>query len=187
MDIVVLVLWMFNAAAGIYLLATSNLSGRAVPDAEPAQETTSAKVAAVVESARAAAPAQTAEPAKAAASAKAGRVSFDPPSLVRAKSEPMVPGLRPLLEFTHPALAIPGFGFWTGYTLTHNRILAVIAFGVLVVTVCAGLSWFVGNAREARRRPQDDSAPSFSPRLVVLHGAGAALIFLLAGLVAARL
>jgi hypothetical protein len=182
-DIVVLVLWMFNAGAGFYLLVTSNLSrGRAVPDTEPAQLPTPSKVAATAQPAKVAAPAQPV----ASAPAKAGRVNWDPPSLARAKSEP-IPGLRPLLEFSHPALGITGFGFWAGYTLSHNRILAVIAFGVLVATVCAGLSWFARNTREARRRPDDDSAPSFRPRLVVLHGVGATLTFLLAALVAARI
>ena len=41
----------------------------------------------------------------------------------------MVPGLRSLLEFAHPAFAIIGLGFWLGYTFVHYLPLGWIAFG----------------------------------------------------------
>ena len=59
-------------------------------------------------------------PASVAKPGKPGRVNYDPPSLVRAKAEP-IPGLRALLEFAHPALAIIGFGLWAGFVLIHER------------------------------------------------------------------
>src|SRR5215813_10357580 len=122
MAIVVLVLWLFTAGAGFYLLVTSNL-GRARPAAAiPATEPAPAEPAA--------APAEPATvPAAAAGSAsraaskremrRAARDRFDPPSLTAAKNAPAVPGLRSLLEFAHPAFAIVGLGFWLGFTMVH--------------------------------------------------------------------
>ena len=96
----------------------------------------------------------------------------------------MVPGLRSLLEFAHPALAITGLAFWLGFTLVHNRALGWIAFGLVTATVCLGLTWFAANTRAARRRDRDEPAPSFGIRLVVLHGGGAAVTLVLAALTA---
>ena len=81
------------------------------------------------------------------------------------------PGEHPLLQFCHPALALIGFGFWLGFVLVHYRPLAWISFGILVVTVSAGLSWLAANALAARRR---QAARAFPPRLIVLHGLAAA-------------
>ena len=78
----------------------------------------------------------------------------------------------PLLQFCHPALALIGFGFWLAFVLVHYRPLAWISFGVLVVTLSAGLSWLTGNTLEARRH--QGAAPAFPPRLIVLHGLAAA-------------
>jgi hypothetical protein len=92
------------------------------------------------------------------------------------------PGEHPLLEFSHPALAIVGLAFWTMFTFVHYRPAAWIAFTVLVATICMGLAWLVrsGRARLAR-------APGrrFPPRLAALHGTSAALTVLLAVLTAA--
>jgi hypothetical protein len=63
----------------------------------------------------------------------------------------LVPGLRSLLEFTHPALGIAGLAFWLGFTLVHNQMLGWIAFGLAAATASAGLTWFTANARAARR------------------------------------
>jgi hypothetical protein len=93
-----------------------------------------------------------------------------------------------LLEFAHPACAIIGLGFWLGYTFVHYRVLGWIAFGLVTVTVCLGLSWFAANARAARRRlsseHRDVPVPSFSTRLIALHGGAAAVTFVLAALTA---
>jgi hypothetical protein len=217
MAIVVLVLWLFTAGAGVYLLVTSNL-GRARPAAAaqapepatasapatdpPAATEPPASVAAPAASVAAPAAATTratpttpttratpatradATPASKREMRRAARDRFDPPSLTAAKNAPVVPDLRSLLEFAHPASGIIGFGFWLGYTFVHYRALGWIAFGLVTVTVCLGLSWFTANTRAARRRPADGPGPSFSTRLVVLHGGAAAVTFALAALTA---
>jgi hypothetical protein len=204
--IVVLVLWLFTAGAGFYLLVTSNL-GRArpavaTPAAEPAPAE-SATVSAAAAAAAAASAASVAAPAAAAASAaqaaaeappsaskremrRAARDRFDPPSLTAAKNAPVVPGLRSLLEFAHPAFAIVGLGFWLGFTFVHDRALGWIAFGLVTATVCLGLTWYTINTRAVRSKnaPEDEPAPSFSTRLVILHGSAAAVTFVLAALTA---
>jgi hypothetical protein len=226
MAIVVLVLWLFTAGAGFYLLVTSNL-GRARPAAnapapnapaatvpepnaptaaaraEPATASvatpavsvtsvTSATPAAPVVRATTAAPAVSAAQASSAAPAskremrRAVRDRFDPPSLTAAKSAPVVPGLRSLLEFAHPASAIVGLGFWLAFTLVHNRVLGWIGFGLVTATVCLGLTWFTASTRAAGRQGSADGepAPSFSTRTVILHGSAAAVTFVLAALAA---
>jgi hypothetical protein len=189
MAIVVLVLWLFTAGAGFYLLVTSNLRGArpaaALPVAQPAPgaEPATASVAAPA----AQAPAAQAQPA-AKRPSRAARDRFAPPSLVAARNAPVLPGLRSLLEFAHPACAIIGLGFWLGYTFVHYRALGWIAFGLVTVTVCLGLSWFAANTRAARRtlssEHRDVPVPSFSTRLIALHGGAAAVTFVLAALTA---
>ena len=117
---------------------------------------------------------------------RTARDRFDPPSLTAAKNAPVLPGLRSLLEFAHPASAIVGLGFWLGFTLVHNRVFGWIAFGLVTATVCLGLTWYTANARAARGKgaPAGEPAPSFSTRLVILHGSAAAVTFVLAGLAA---
>ena len=189
MAIVVLVLWLFTAGAGFYLLVTSNLRGArpaaALPVAQPAPDAEPA-------TASVAAPAGQAPAAQAQRAAKrpsrAARDRFAPPSLVAARNAPVLPGLRSLLEFAHPACAIIGLGFWLGYTFVHYRALGWIAFGLVTVTVCLGLSWFAANTRAARRtlssEHRDVPVPSFSTRLIALHGGAAAVTFVLAALTA---
>ena len=162
MAIVVLVLWLFTAAAGFSVLITSNLKrDRAVPAAQLV-------------------------PAEA-------RDRFAPPSLVASRNAPAVPGARALLEFAHPAFGIVGLAFWLGFSLVHSRVLGWIGFGLAAATACAGLAWFAINVRAAKRhepenpenpenRDPEEPAPSFRGRLVALHGAGAALTFVLAAL-----
>lgn len=194
MAIAALVAWMCTVAVGVCLLLTSTRS-----DATPAAPAEHAMVP------QAAASAQ--QPETAARPVRQ-RDRFDPPSLAQAKSEP-IPGLRALAEFTHPALAVIGCGFWLAYTLSRDRIFAAIGVGILLGAICAGLSWAVGNARAAKRERaaegtgdsaegtgHEDSAVDaasphvpalfFSRRLMILHGAGAALTLLLAALIAAR-
>jgi len=216
MAIVVLVLWLFTVGAGFYLLVTSNLGrarpAAATPAAEPAPaepapadpapaESATVPAAATAASAASVAPsaARTAAAAAAAAQAsaapspaskremrRAARDRFDPPSLTAAKNAPVVPGLRSLLEFAHPAFAIVGLGFWLGFTLVHNRALGWIAFGLVTATVCLGLTWYTANIRAARSKnaPEAEPAPSFSKRLVILHGSAATVTFVLAALTA---
>ena len=184
MAIVVLVLWLFTAGAGFYLLVTSNL-GRARPAAtSPAAEPAASGSAAALRDGRESAPATRPLPPPAAQTAsavagharrgtpsaappaskremrRAARDRFDPPSLTAAKNAPVVPGLRSLLEFAHPASAIVGLGFWLGFTLVHNRALGWIAFGLVTATVCLGLTWYTANTRAARGKDAPDGRAS---------------------------
>ena len=212
MAIVVLVLWLFTAGAGFYLLVTSNL-GRARPAADaPSRHRPAAAEPATAPRRhsrpprprqplprRAAArrppppkppprrrPLSPAPPASKREMRRAARDRFDPPSLTAAKNAPVVPGLRSLLEFAHPAFAIVGLGFWLGFTFVHDRALGWIAFGLVTATVCLGLTWYTANTRAAGRQgsPEGEPAPSFSTRLVILHGSAAAVTFVLAALTA---
>jgi hypothetical protein len=177
MAIVVLVLWLFTAGAGFSVLITSNLKGdRAVSAAQL-----------VPADARPAAQAPAAPVPAAQAPAAPVQDRFAPPSLVAARNAPVVPGARALLEFAHPAFGIIGLAFWLGFSLVHYRVLGWIGFGLAAATACAGLAWFAANVRAANRRDREpadsaDPAPSFRGRLVALHGAGAALTFVLAAL-----
>jgi hypothetical protein len=205
MAIVVLVLWLFTAGAGFYLLVTSNL-GRARPaattraaDSATADSATtpteSATVAATASAAALANLAVSATPAAAAPEVpaaskremrRAARDRFDPPSLTAAKNAPVVPGLRSLREFAHPAFAIVGLGFWLGFTMVHDRALGWIAFGLVTAAVCLGLTWYTANTRAARTKNEarSEPAPAFRTRLVLLHGSAATVTFALAALTA---
>ena len=147
MAIAALILWVLTASVGVSLLS----SGRA------------ARGAAASGTAPAGAPARFA----AVPLTEDGR----PPPVPHAKVT-APPGEHPLLQFCHPALAIIGFGFWLAFVFVHYRPLAWVSFGVLVVTLGAGLSWLTGNKLAARRH--QGAAPAFPPRLIVLHGLAAA-------------
>ena len=170
MAIVVLVLWLFTAGAGFYLLVTSNL-GRARP-----ARAAPAPVSQPVSVGSAGAPPRETR--------RARHDQFAPPSLVAARQAPIVPDLRSVAEFAHPACAISGLGFWLGFTLVHFRVLGWIAFGLIAVTACIGLAWFTANARAARRDGASQPAPSFTRRLILLHGGAAAVTITLAALTA---
>jgi hypothetical protein len=175
--IAALLLWLCTAAVGSYLLATAVQAGNADPEpGEPVPVPAEQPVAAGPQ-----------RPMRA-------KDIFDPPSLQRAKSEPL-PGLRQLAEFAHPALAMIGVGFWLGYVVSHDRVFAVIGLGVLLGAICAGLSWFTVNTRAVRRAaaaadagPVPRGAAPLSPgrRLLILHAVGAALTLLFAVWIAAR-
>ena len=101
----------------------------------------------------------------------------------------VIPGLRAFAEFIHPALAITGIGVFFGYVLSRAWILAAVALGIGIGTVAAGLSWAALNARAARRAQRgtpDRYAMSFTPRVLLLHAAGAAVTVLLAILIVAH-
>jgi hypothetical protein len=153
--IAALLLWMCTAAVGAYLLMSR---------VRPADADTEPVPATVPEIRR-------------------PKDRFDPPSLVRAKNEP-IPGMRALAEFAHPALAIIGLAFWLIYVMSRDLVFAAIGFGILLGAICAGASWVAANTRAARQGKRD--ALTISPRLLVLHGAGAALTLLLTALIAAR-
>ncbi|HJY00394.1 MAG TPA: hypothetical protein VJ351_06205 [Streptosporangiaceae bacterium] len=204
MAIVVLVLWLFTAGAGFYLLFTSNLSrarpagpaaqpaptAQPTPVTHPAAAATAANATATAAnaatganaSATAAPAARTADgsPSRRAAR-RAARERWDPPSLVAARQAPVLPA-RSLVEFAHPTGGIIGLAFWLGFTLVHNRALGWIGFGLAAATACVGLGWFTANTRAARRANPARPAPSFVGRLAALHGSAAALTVALAAL-----
>jgi hypothetical protein len=180
MAVVVLALWVFTAGAGFSVLITSNLKRDApvsAPPLVPAEARPSAQGSA------------------APVPAAPAKDRFAPPSLVAARSAPVLPGARALLEFAHPAFGLIGLGFWLGFALVHYRVLGWIGFGLAAVTACVGLTWFAANVRAAHRRDREpadpadpahpaDPPPSFRGRLVALHGAGATLTVVLAVLAA---
>jgi hypothetical protein len=196
MAIVVLVLWLFTAGAGFYLLFTSSLSrarlagpaARPASVGQPAAEPPApvAQPAAATATATATAPAaRTADgPPSRRAARRAARERWDPPSLVAARQAPVLPGARSLVEFAHPTGGIIGLAFWLGFTLVHNRALGWIGFGLAAATACVGLGWFTANTRAARRADPSRPAPSFVGRLAALHGSAAALTVALAALTA---
>jgi hypothetical protein len=83
------------------------------------------------------------------------------------------PGEHPLLEFSHPALAVTGLACWFMFVFVHYHPFAWISFGILAATILLGLTWLVRNAQAARHHAA--SAWNFPPQLVALHGAGAAI------------
>jgi hypothetical protein len=181
MAIVVLVLWLFTAGAGFYLLFTSNL-GRARPArGAPAPVPQPASIGSnPMTSPGARTPAASASRRE----RRAARDQFAPPSLQASRQAPIVPDLRSLAEFAHPACAISGLGFWLGFTLVHFRVLGWIAFALIAATACIGLAWFTANTREARRRGDGQPAPRFTSRLILVHGGAAAVTLTLAALTA---
>jgi hypothetical protein len=202
MAIVVLVLWLFTAGAGFYLLFTSSLSRArpAGPAAQPAPVTQPAAATQPVSAPNAASAASAPNAASAAsattaartadgppsrrAARRAARQRWDPPSLVAARQAPVLPGARSLVEFAHPTGGVIGLAFWLGFTLVHNRALGWIGFGLAAATACVGLGWFTVNTRAARRADPSRPAPSFVGRLAALHGSAAALTVALAALTA---
>jgi hypothetical protein len=173
MAIVVLVLWMFTAGVGLYLLTTSSL-GRARPAGPSVPRPQPTAVAAPASGGT----------LSSREARRAARARWDPPSLVAARQAPILPSARSLVEVAHPAGAAIGLGFWLGFTLVHNRALGWIAFGLVAATACAGLGWFTANVRAARRAGPGRPAPSFVGRVVALHGSAAALTVTLAALTA---
>jgi hypothetical protein len=96
----------------------------------------------------------------------------------------------PLLEFSHPALALLGLTFWIFFVMTGDRLFAWIAFGVVLATIAAGLSWELSRRRTARSRAAAGTAqaggpdgeaggPRFPAHLVLAHGAAAVCTFTL--------
>jgi len=175
MAVAALLLWLCTAAVGSYLLMTAAHASGDIKQPEPAE------------------PARIPDTAATPAKPVRARDRFDPPSLQRAKSEP-VPGLKALAEFAHPSLAMIGFGFWLGYVVTRDRLFAEIGLGILLGAIAAGLSWFFVNTRAAKRTAADGTdlataAPGTAPltassRVLILHGTGAFLTLLFALLIA---
>jgi hypothetical protein len=150
----VLVLWIATAALGVTLLR----SGRTL---------------------RAPAAEETPTEALAASSSVLARIGAVP---LTAEGKPppgphvrvaTPPGEHPLLEFSHPALAISGAACWLMFTLVHYRPFAWVSFGILMVALLLGVGWFLRNRQAAGR--QLAGSWTFPPRLLALHGLAAGL------------
>lgn len=155
MAIVALVLWVITAAAGVSLLSTGGAARRLGAEAVRAQAETARTASAPV---RMGAIPLTAE----------GK----PPPVPKVRVA-TPPGEHPLLEFSHPALAVTGLACWFMFVFVHYHPFAWISFGILAATILLGLTWLVRNAQAARHHAA--SAWNFPPQLVALHGAGAAI------------
>ncbi len=175
MAIVVLVLWLATAAIGLTMLRAGGSARRATA------------------SAAASSPAGTAQPASVTAGSVPGSTvpaaSLAPVARARVAAVPLAadgspppaphtrvatpPGEHPLLEFSHPALAVSGLAVWSMFVFVHYRPLAWIAFGILLVTMGAGVGWLTRARRDASRKVA--AAWTFPPRLVTSHGLAAVL------------
>ncbi len=149
MAIAALVVWLVTAAAGMALLIRGNMARR--------------------EAAAAATPTPPARPDPAPVRVPGRGPDGEMPDIPRVKVH-ATPGEHPLLEFSHPALGIVGFGLWFIYVGTHHQPLAWVSFGVLVLTIAAGLSWL---ARSVMSRPGNSGRVPrrvFPARMVIVHG-----------------
>ena len=161
MAIVVLVLWLATASAGLTLLRAGGAARRA-------------------------------------AASQAVRADSLAGALVRTGAVPLTadgkpppgphvrvvtpPGEHPLLEFSHPALAVTGIACWMMFTFVHYRPLAWIAFAILVATLLVGLGWLSRTRQSGRRH--ESQAWSFPSRLIWVHGLVAACSIVLTVLTA---
>ena len=150
MAIVVLVLWLATAIAGVTLLRAGGAARRAAESAALARQTV---------------------PVEALAGTRVAAVPMTP-----AGGPPPSPHVRvvtpdgehPLLEFSHPALAVIGIACWMMFTFVHYQPLAWISFTILTVTLLLGLAWVARNLRAVSRGAS--AAWPFPPRLALVHG-----------------
>jgi hypothetical protein len=179
--IVALVLWVITAAVGVSLLGTGGAARRraaaAARAAATAQQAPAGTAAAPAESA--AAPRTAGLPARIAA---VPRTADGRPPPVPRVSVTAPPGEHPLLEFSHPMLAITGLACWLMFVFVRYTPFAWISFGVLVGTIALGLTWLARNTQAVRRHAA--AAMTFPPKLAVAHGAAAAVAITLSVLTA---
>lgn len=162
MAIAAMILWMFTAGAGVYLLrsviAARGETGNGAGTLGAMPVAANAPLAAAV--AEAAAVPEAAPGIAAVAGTRSDAVSTPGPG-ESARLPPPTPHVRvtagpddhPLLEFAHPALGIAGLACWAAFVISGYPAFAWIASAVLVVIIAAGLAWLRTNARAARRRP----------------------------------
>jgi hypothetical protein len=148
--IVVLVLWLATAVAGVTLLRAGGAARRAAASAAPARQAVAADAMA---GGRLAAVPLTPD----------GRPPPGPHVRVATPD-----GEHPLLEFSHPALAVIGIACWMMFAFVHYRPLAWISFAILVLTLLLGLGWLIRNRQAAGR--QASATWSFPRRLIWAHG-----------------
>jgi hypothetical protein len=140
--IAALVLWIATAAAGVTLLRSGSTRRAAAADQAPAEELV--RIGAVPLTAEGKPP---------------------PGPHVRVATPA---GEHPLLEFSHPALAITGVACWFMYTFVHYQPFAWISLAILVAALTVGLGWYLRNRETAHR--QLTGGWTFPPRLIALHG-----------------
>ena len=187
MAIVALVLYVITAAAGVSLLGTGGAARRREAEAEAA-EAASKEAGAGAETTLATAHATSPAAEAVRAPGLQARLAAVP---LTAEGKPppgpkvkvvAPPGEHPLLEFSHPALAVTGLACWFMYVFVRYTPFAWISFGILMVAIAIGLTWMVHNLRAARHRLK--GAWHFPPRLVLLHGTAAAVAIVLSVLTA---
>jgi hypothetical protein len=172
--IVVLVLWLATAAVGLTMLRAGNSARRAAaaqaalqpgPGHTGSQQPTALQAAAL--------PTVSLGPEPRARSAAVPLAADGSPPRAPRTRVATPPGEHPLLEFSHPALAVSGLAAWSMYVYVGYRPLAWVALGILLVTIAAGLGWLIRSSRDARR--EIGTAWEFPPGLVRLHGLAATL------------
>jgi hypothetical protein len=180
--IVALVLWVITAAAGVSLLSTGGAARRLAAGAARAQADSeqapagSASAAAEGRPTTASASSAVAGARSAGMPARYAAVPLTddgrPPPVPRVRVA-APPGEHPLLEFSHPAMAVFGLAGWFAFVFVHYRPFAWFSFGILVVTIGLGLSWLIRSAQAVRHQAR--AAWRFPRRLVLLHGVAAAI------------
>lgn len=155
MAIVALVLWVITAAAGVSLLSTGGAARRLAAEAARAQADSEQNPAVV--------------PARYAAVPRTDDGRPPPVPKVRVTAPP---GEHPLLEFSHPAMAVFGLASWFAFVFVHYRPFAWFSLGILVVAIVLGLTWLIRNAQAVQHQAR--AAWRFPRRLVLLHGLAAA-------------
>jgi hypothetical protein len=161
--IVVLVLWLGAAVAGLTLLRAGGAARRRAAASAPAAAAPAASVPAGTVAAGTVAAERTAVRIGALPMSADGKPPLGPH--VRVTSPP---GEHPFLEFCHPALAIAGIACWLMFVLVHYRPFAWIAVGIFLVTMAVGLSWLAAGRRSAANG--SEATWRFPPRLVIAHG-----------------
>ncbi len=184
MAIVVLLLWLATAAIGLTMLRAGGAARKAAPLQARTLDADTARTG-YLQAARM--PGASLVPdAGARLAAVPLRADGSPPAAPHTRV-PTPPGEHPLLEFSHPALAISGLATWSMFVFVHYQPLAWIAFGILLVTMGAGLGWLSRTRIDARRKLA--AVWAFPPRLVRLHGLAAVLsiaLTVLTAILAAR-
>jgi hypothetical protein len=174
-DIAALLLWLATAGAGLYLLLAGRPASPAVEAPEPATVPP-------------APPAQAGLP-QATVDALAAGAKIPPITHTRVNPPP---GQHPLLEFMHPALGVIGLGAWIAFVVTGFHTFAWIAFGVLLATMAAGLTWYTINTSLAAARAAGATGATgasakpagegrrYPPRRILIHGSAAGTTLILA-------
>jgi hypothetical protein len=177
--IVALILWTITAAAGVALLGTGGAARRRAAEAAAGAAAETAREGAETTAAATAGVRAASIPVRSVAVPLTADGRPPPGPKIKVEAPP---GEHPLLEFSHPALAITGLACWFMYVFVRYTPFAWISFGILMVAIAIGLTWLVHNVRAARHHVE--GAWHFPPRLVLLHGTGAAIAIALSVLTA---